>query len=567
MRKNAKTIDITVLYKKVRIRGTGKLTHVLIPFKPIKGKYDENSKKFIANGKEYNAIQDEFLSLRKDLYYGKVTTCKVSEVDTAMAELFGKNMSYICMKNKGEDARTFDANQIVNAPLTINDDQDPNVYISECMDAAMSLTENDRDLNDAEKTNLIAYYNTFYLFLYEDIDIDGIYLTDIDGTTRDYLYTSMPFLKETLEANNIQIDNNLAQYDASNEKTEEAEEAEETKEIPLPIEATKIKYPNFSFQEVYDGITKVVINQDEQIYKILSMLYKKFVQLEVASDIRCNNAILVTGSTGVGKSEIFKTFASLVDMPIQFMDATQLTAEGYVGAKIEDYLKILIDSCNGDLNKVATALVILDEVDKVRANNTGDKDVNGKAVQEMFLKFLDGTDYRIKDKYDGVKHIINTRHMTNVSMGAFTDLYANLNKNGIGYGSVSINKEATLKHFTNYGMCDEFMGRHSLIIRLNDLNLDSMKRILNESAKSPLIVQRKVFEHMGIDVMFMPGYKQAVAEEAMKRGIGARALNGIVEETTFEPILEIEKNKGKYNRLIFDENTVKDPKQYVLRRD
>ena len=116
-------------------------------------------------------------------------------------------------------------------------------------------------------------------------------------------------------------------------------------------------------------------------------------------------------------------------------------------------------------------------------------------------------------------------------------------------------------------MSDEFMGRHYARIHLNDLDQKSMLKILEISKKSPIKIQQAIFRRVGIDAIFTDGYKKAVANEAMKRKIGARSLAGIVGETTWLPMQEIDKNRGTYNKVVFDERTIQDPKIYVLRRD
>ena len=121
--------------------------------------------------------------------------------------------------------------------------------------------------------------------------------------------------------------------------------------------------------------------------------------------------------------------------------------------------------------------------------------------------------------------------------------------------------------FIKYGMTDEFMGRHYIQVHLNDLNAETMLKILNESKKSPLKLQKKLFKKMGVDIRFTSEYKKLVVEEALRRKTGARSLAGIVAESTWLPIQEIDRNRGKYNKLIIGKDTMQDPKKYILRRD
>ena len=584
-------LSLAILYEKTVVTGTENPTYSLRPIGVIYG-FLNDDKSIIVNDTDrfISYYSKDNLAKSDTVYFGNVIDVRylIGNVDINDNKLF-KEISeryyatfenlgtYIAIKDDQIVVCQFDINSYtMQSTIPVEETENDEVIRDAASDALKLL---DEELTDEEKNVLMEYYKLFARFLFIGYPINDI--THKDVTANTYNYVLKTFNEMTMAIKGLGLDKeefeNLDEEEnfiGSSNKEIGNNTVKKTKSEPLSdviegkvndYDPNKVKYPKYTIEELYKGITDVVIGQDEQVMQIVSMLYKRLVELELGN-MTSQFGMLITGSTGVGKSEILKMFASLTDLPIQFMDATQLTKQGYVGRGIEDYLVELALTCKGNMNKMIKAIMILDEVDKIRS--TGDiNDVSGKAVQDMMLKFMDGTTYQFQ--YKDNMYALDSKTMTTISAGAFTDLYHQKKKSNLGFGGIEQIEESVVKtkDFIDFGMTDEFMGRHYAQIHLNDLNSDTMLKILEMSKKSPIKLQEAIYKRLGVDAIFTDEYKKLVVEEAIKRKIGARSLAGIVGETTWLPISEIDAHRGEYNKVIFDGEVIENPKKYILRRD
>lgn len=584
-------LSIAILYEKTLVTGTENPTYYLRPIGVMYGFCDEERTTIVNDTDRFiSYYSKENLEKSDTVYFGNVIDVRylMDDVDIndneAFEEVckkyyatFEKLGTYISIKDDQMVVCQIDIDTYTMQSNTPLEETENDEIIRDTASDALELL--DEELTDEEEDVLMEYYKLFAKFLFIGYSINDI--TNKDITANTYNYVLKTFNEMTmaikglgLDKKDIELDDEniigKSNKDVSNNNTVRKTETEPISEVVKDNETTydpnKVKYPDYSIEDLYKGITDVVIGQDEQVMQIVSMLYKRLVELELGN-MTSQFGMLITGSTGVGKSEILKMFASLTNLPIQFMDATQLTKQGYVGRGIEDYLMELAITCKGKMDKMTKAIMILDEVDKIRAS--GDiNDVSGKAVQDMMLKFMDGTTYQFQ--YRDNMYALDSRTMTTISAGAFTDLYHQKKKSNLGFGGKEQIEEESIvktKDFIDFGMTDEFMGRHYAQIHLNDLNSETMLRILEMSKKSPIKLQEAIYKRLGVDAVFTDEYKKLVVDEAVKRKIGARSLAGIVGETTWLPIREVDAHRGEYNKVIFDGDVIADPKRYVLRRD
>lgn len=315
-------------------------------------------------------------------------------------------------------------------------------------------------------------------------------------------------------------------------------------------------------------IKKTLIAQDEPAKKLLVQICKKDL---VKSK---NYGILISGSTGVGKTELMTLISEKLGRPFLIVDTMQITSPGYEGKNIEQCLYELYEKCGKNIEKAEKAIIYFDEIDKKGSSKKDD--VAGQGVLNLLLKFLDGTTYQAAPNLQsrGLMNAVNikTNDMLIIAGGAFSDLYRN-EKAQIGFGQSTEqtkNNEPSVKDFVEKAMMtEEFMGRFPVRIRLNDLKKDDMKRILLESNKSPVKTEKEIFKKLNCKLDFTDEAYEEFAKTAEKLKEGARGLNGVVTDSTSKAFEDINTERDKYASITITKETISDNTkyQYVLRKD
>ncbi len=313
-----------------------------------------------------------------------------------------------------------------------------------------------------------------------------------------------------------------------------------------------------------DGITnnilKTVIAQDEHVRRIVVEVARMILNRKKKS------GILITGSTGIGKTLIMKKLAEYLDRPFLEIDSTQITIPGYTGKNIEQCLFELLKECNFDKKKAERAIVFFDEIDKKGSENKSD--VSGKGVLNVLLKFLDGTNYdACESSQSPVTIPINTSNMIVIASGAFNDVYKQ-QKKPLGF-TAGIEKEKKYEPSVNdfvekAMMTDEFMGRMPIIIHLNSLSDDNYIQIMKKSDASPTKYEEENFKKINCDLLFTDDAYKRLASAANDRGIGARGLNAIVSNVTFLPFDYAYRNRGKLKSITITGDTVDDSSKFKV---
>lgn len=342
----------------------------------------------------------------------------------------------------------------------------------------------------------------------------------------------------------------------------------ESKEITDRISEHKPKIPKseINIDDIFENVTKTLIAQDEPARRAI-------VEISRLADSRKKGyGILLTGESGVGKTLLMSLIARNTSKPLLIIDSTQLTAPGFVGKSIEEYLWDLYESCGKDLKKAENAIIYFDEIDKKGSPNK--TDMSGQAVLNTLLKFLDGTSYvacknqQRQTNENSIK--ISTENMIVVAGGAFLDVYKQKDKTKLGFTSPEEKAnehtvEPEISDFvTKAMMTKEFMGRVPVIVHLNNLDVDGLRRILLNSEESILKLQEEVFRNKGVKLTTKDGYILSISQNALARKIGARGLNKLIADSTWVAYDEICSNPGIYEEVILTEETVENPKKYQL---
>ena len=312
---------------------------------------------------------------------------------------------------------------------------------------------------------------------------------------------------------------------------------------------------------MFSKVTKTLIAQDEPARRVITEIIRKELDPRKKKE-----AILLTGSTGVGKTELMRLIAKYLDKPFLKVDATQLTIPGYTGTDIEEVLWRLYESCGKNKEKAENAIIFFDEIDKKGSEKKDD--VSGQGVLNLLLSFITGTEYMAtaSTKHSSETVRIDTSNMTVILGGAFTDVYKKYNTQVSGFTREDPKEKEspTMQDFVDKGMMtDEFMGRTS-IVKMNELDVDAIKRIMLESDESAVLIQQQIFDKLNVKLTYTDGYIDALAKAAYEKKTGARGLNTEVDNTTWCCFDEVYSNPGVYKEAILTEKTVENPKEYQL---
>ena len=355
---------------------------------------------------------------------------------------------------------------------------------------------------------------------------------------------------------------NLVAFEMNGVRDNELDDSDTVSVEKVDDGSQKVILSDINIDELVGLVTKTVVHQDDAVRRLV---------LEIERNLESDgekDGILITGSTGVGKTMTINLIAKYLDRPVKIIDSTQLTVPGYVRKSVEDYLYELLCDCNGDVERAEQAIIFFDEIDKKGSEKKSD--ISGQGVLNVLLKFLDGTEYDVTSNRQISRQVqkISTKNMLVLAGGSFADVYKNSGPKQIGF--LDGEKKEYVPSATDFVekgmMTKDFIGRFPIIIHYNDLDAKALVDVLVNSEASPLKRERDVFSKAGVKLTVTEDYMEAVARAAINMETGARGLKGIVKNTTWPSYDKVKSESGVYREVVLDEKTVSDNKVYVLRK-
>ena len=362
---------------------------------------------------------------------------------------------------------------------------------------------------------------------------------------------------------------NLSDLDNLQPKAQKIKQKKKEPKEFKQLDIKKIPAPH----KIKARLDEYIVGQEYAKKAISVAVYNHYKRVATGTmdeiEIEKSNMLMI-GPTGCGKTYLVKTLAKLLDVPLAITDATSLTEAGYIGDDIESVVSKLLAAADNDVERAEQGIIFIDEIDKIAKKKTSSqRDVSGESVQQGMLKLLEGSEVEVPVGANSKNAMVplttvNTKNILFICGGAFPDLEEIIKerlqkKTSMGFNAElkdtvehdeNLLSKVTIEDLRKFGMIPEFLGRLPIVFTLKGLDKEMLVKILKEPKNAILKQYQKLLALDEVKLEFDDSALEAIAEKAMEKDTGARALRAIIEEFMLDIMYEIPKDDNIGSVLI-----------------